>query len=197
MGVSLTQQKILIGQKPLESRVYSAPDSTLSLKGSNALTWFPTTSTGMGFIGPVSNKFLSLFPASVHDVISCPYLQPKAPVEKTLSTPNSPLLTHRSSSLERSNIYTNQQQQQQKVLWHNLTTSDSVLCLRRRVLIVWISFFFLQMTLSRQKSDMSHDRERPFMAVKRFHQQQQQQQRHLVSSQQVSCCFLDLKHLHF
>lgn len=142
MGVSLTQQKILIGQKPLESRVYSAPDSTLSLKGSNALTWFPTTSTGMGFIGPVSNKFLSLFPASVHDVISCPYLQPKAPVEKTLSTPNSPLLTHRSSSLERSNIYTNQQQQQQKVLWHNLTTSDSVLCLRRRVLIVWISFFF-------------------------------------------------------
>lgn len=73
-------------------------------------------------------------------------------VNKTLSSssPASPLLTHRSSSLERSGRYVSgssggsqiQQQQQQQ-----------------------------RLTLTRQKSDMSHDRERPFAAVKRAHEQ--------------------------
>ena len=76
-------------------------------------------------------------------------------VNKTLSSssPASPLLTHRSSSLERSGRYIGggvgsasgshmQQQQQQQ-----------------------------RLTLTRQKSDMSHDRERPFVAVKRAHEQ--------------------------
>jgi hypothetical protein len=77
--------------------------------------------------------------------------------DKTLSTPNSPLLTHRSSSLERTGLYGMQQQQQQ-------SQPKSL--------------------LSRQKSDLSHDRERPFMAVKRAHEQQRQK----LTNGQVSCC---------
>ena len=79
--------------------------------------------------------------------------------DKTLSTPNSPLLTHRSSSLERTGLYSSSVQQQQQQQSQPKTF------------------------LSRQKSDLSHDRERPFMAVKRAHEQQRQK----LANGQVSC----------
>jgi hypothetical protein len=71
------------------------------------------------------------------------------------SSPTSPLPQQRSASLERSGVggitgverpsYINGQLQTQKLV---------------------------ATTLTRQKSDMSHDRERPFVAVKRAHEQQ-------------------------
>lgn len=70
------------------------------------------------------------------------------------SSPTSPLPQQRSASLERSGVggmtgverptYLNGQLQTQKLV---------------------------ATTLTRQKSDMSHDRERPFVAVKRAHEQ--------------------------
>ena len=94
-------------------------------------------------------------------------------VNKTLSSssnPASPLLTNRSASLERSGRYLNgggdmQQQQQQRL------------------------------TLTRQKSDMSHDRERPFVAVKRAHEQHIKTLNN-SNGGQVRGCFLVLSRCH-
>ena len=63
----------------------------------------------------------------------------------SLSNPGSPMLAQRSFSLERgryNNLEPVQQEQQAQ-----------------------------RMVLTRQKSDLSHDRERPFVAVKRAHEQ--------------------------
>ena len=69
------------------------------------------------------------------------------------SNPGSPLLTHRSSSTERSVRYPGNESQQQQQRQQQQQEQQS------------------RMVLTRQKSDISYDRERPFVAVKRAHEQ--------------------------
>ena len=99
--------------------------------------------------------------------------QGKPVVLKPMSNPGSPLLTHRSASLERSGHYANamqqlqqkqqQQQQQQNQQQQNQQQQNQQ---QNQQLSV-------NRMLVRQKSDMSHDRERPFVALKRAREQQQ------------------------
>jgi len=93
------------------------------------------------------------------------YQQAKPVAMKPMSNPGSPLLAHRSTGLEGNGLYTNtiqqlQQQQQQQQQQQTETTTATAAAATHRM-------------LTRQKSDMSHDRERPFVALKRAHQQQQ------------------------
>lgn len=92
-------------------------------------------------IASASNCILFLFAILCHWKQSKPG-QSGSGANKPLSSssPNSPLLTHRSSSLERGGRYVSAGQPQ-------------------------------RLTLTRQKSDMSHDRERPFVSVKHAHEQ--------------------------